>query len=60
MSDEPNFFYAEAEVACHSLGAKLGGWPIVQKVENRYVQKRRSSGLERLVKRKLWGETLQV
>ena len=34
--------------------------PIVQKKESRYAQKRRSSGLERLVKRKLGGETRQV
>ncbi len=56
-----NFFYAEAEVACRSLGAKLGDLrPIVQKKESRYTQKRRSSGLERLVKRKLGVETRQV
>ena len=31
-----------------------------EKKESRYAQKRRSSGLERLVKRKLGGETRQV
>lgn len=42
-------------------GSEVGDlWAMEQTEENKQAQKRRSSGLERLVKRKLWEDVGQV